>query len=121
MLTAVPYTTCPVFLHLHVSSLLAQPSTFPMCTCAFVRDNEGNLFAARNSIKVMCHQIKKNIKLVTNGALGWRYNESHYFISGVRSMSTSTVRVCGRLRDSELPVSHLYICFHHHATEKKIN
>lgn len=60
MLTAVRYTTCPAFLHLHVSSLLAQPSTFPMCTCAFVRDNEGDLFAARNSKKVMCHQIKKN-------------------------------------------------------------
>lgn len=38
-------------------------------------------------------------------------------------MSTSTVtsetRVCGRVRDSELPVSHLYICFHHHDKEKK--
>lgn len=33
-------------------------------------------------------------------------------------MSTSTVRVCGRLRDSELPVSHLFSSSHNRKKKK---
>lgn len=69
-----------------------------------MRDNEGDLFAARNSIKVKCVQVAKHKLLYrANGSTGRERESPIFSLKGEKNTSNviSQKRVCG---DSEVLV-----------------